>query len=227
MDILILAILAVFIFYKLKSQLGEVDKTNIDKKKLNTVATQENQDNTQINSEESKKYVNYKQIEDIRVANIDLEVLKFLDEVQKKELDLILEKSQMKLDFFIDASKKSFEIVIDAFSNAKIESLKELLSERLYNSFVENIEKREQENHKLISNLISFDEVYIKDCQYNNDEGSIIKVQFLTKQINYVTDKDNQIINGDRNLISQIEDNWTFKKFGSGNSNKWLVVSTI
>jgi predicted lipid-binding transport protein (Tim44 family) len=57
------------------------------------------------------------------------------------------------------------------------------------------------------------------------DTASIV-VKFVSKQINYVVDKDGNIITGRKDEISEVTDIWTFKRDVTSANPNWLISAT-
>ena len=51
-------------------------------------------------------------------------------------------------------------------------------------------------------------------------------VKIISKQINYISDKEQKIIEGKKDEISEIIDVWTFKKDVKSPNPNWLVSAT-
>ena len=113
----------------------------------------------------------------------------------------------------------AFEMVINAFAKDDLETLKILLSEKIYQGFELAINNRKNLEQKLNTNLISIDKSEIISAILVDNYASII-VKFYSQQINYITDKDGKIIEGKKDEIAKINDIWTFKKdINSNNPN--------
>jgi predicted lipid-binding transport protein (Tim44 family) len=56
--------------------------------------------------------------------------------------------------------------------------------------------------------------------------SSLLKCSITSKQINYVSDKEQKIIEGKKDEISEINDIWTFKKDIKSPNPNWLVSAT-
>jgi len=57
------------------------------------------------------------------------------------------------------------------------------------------------------------------------NQASIV-VKIISKQINYISDKEQKIIEGKKDEISEITDLWTFKKDVKSSNPNWLVSAT-
>jgi len=57
------------------------------------------------------------------------------------------------------------------------------------------------------------------------NQASIV-VKIISKQINYIADKEQKIIEGTKEEIAEITDIWTFKKDVKSPNPNWLVSAT-
>ena len=137
----------------------------------------------------------------------------------------IFEVCNVNYEFFINGAKMAFEMVINAFSKDDVETLKNLLSEKILQGFSLAIEDRKTKELKLTTNLISIDKAEILSAMLIDNQASIV-VKITSKQINYVADKEQKIIEGTKDEISEINDIWTFKKDVKSPNPNWLVSAT-
>ena len=119
----------------------------------------------------------------------------------------------------------AFEMIINAFSKDDSETLKNLLSEKIFQGFNLAIEERKTNEKKLTTNLISIDKVEILSAMLIENQASIV-VKIISKQINYISDKEQVIIEGKKDEISEITDLWTFKKDIKSSNPNWFVSAT-
>lgn len=127
-------------------------------------------------------------------------------------------------DDFCIAAKIGFNSVVEAFSKGDKAMLKRLLSKKLYDVFCAEIDKREQQNQKMDFSLIGFDSTKIL-LKNDTKKPTLIKVEFITEQMNVLRDKDDVVIEGDAVQLSKVRDVWTFKK-ENGINSKWTICAT-
>lgn len=222
-DILILAIIACVILFKLKNQLGNVDDSEREavKKKMQSKMREiqkEIMNQTEaVVKKASEEYEKSEAVKNQLTAN--------LDDLSKKQLDKILKKSNMTLDFFISGAKSAFEMTLKAFSQNDLKTLKQLLSEKIYSSFEKSIQHRQNLGQKLVTNLISIKNVEVAKVDLAGDEATI-KLNFSSKQINYIQDANDNFIEGSKDEISELQDVWTFKRNLSSQNPNWIIFST-
>ena len=143
------------------------------------------------------------------------------------ELDATL--SQIKgfnKDRFLNSAKKAFELIVEAFAKADIATLEMLIHPKLYKKFQEVINQRQADGITAETDFIGFDNVEITSAKISKNDVAKISVKFASEQINLLRDKEGKIIEGDENFIQNITDVWTFERPLSSSSPNWLLVST-
>jgi predicted lipid-binding transport protein (Tim44 family) len=58
------------------------------------------------------------------------------------------------------------------------------------------------------------------------ENTAVVVISFVSKQINYITDKDSKIIEGRKDEIRELNDVWTFKKDINATNKNWVISST-
>jgi predicted lipid-binding transport protein (Tim44 family) len=216
---LFFAALTFIIFLKLGSQLGKVDEeeksqieAKIAKKRAEIAAIQNQviERITEISSEQSKA---------------EEELLKDLGSAIKKNLLEIFQRCNISTSFFLNGAKSSFEMVLKAFASSDLETLKMLLSENIYKGFESSIEARKTKEQTLITNLILVEKTEIIAANLSEKIASVV-VKFSSKQINYILNKDNVVIEGKKDEINHLIDIWTFKKDISSPNPNWAISNT-
>ena len=128
-------------------------------------------------------------------------------------------------DGFLNGAAKVFEIVLNAFHQGNMENTRGLLSKKLYDAFNQAIRKREDEHQTSEVEFICFDKKEIKNVRFLKNSVRIM-VEFVTQQINILRGADGKVITGDENFIQKITDVWTFERALHAKENNWILVST-
>jgi len=221
MDILFFAAIALFIFFKLREQLGKIsdeEKSKIAEKiKANQAKIIEIQKQLEASSLQASEQNKPSPISD-----------KILNDTQaslRPQLIEIFQKCNISAEFFINGAKSAFEMIIKAFAAKDLETLKFLLSEKIYTGFESEIIKRNSLEKNLQSSIISIDKTEIISASIV-DNNALITVKIFSRQINYFTDKNDAIIEGRKDEIIELTDIWTFKKDLSSQNPNWNVSTT-
>lgn len=125
---------------------------------------------------------------------------------------------------FLMGAKMAFNAVVEAFSYGNKEALKPLLSQKVYEAFVADIEKRQKNGQKMEFSLIAIDSSKV----LQKSDGQLptkVTVEFVSEQMNVLKDKEGTVLEGDPILITKVLDIWTFEKEPKGRSN-WVVTAT-
>ena len=161
-DIIIFAVIAAFIVYRLRSVLGKRTgfQKNINQQEFTKEETKQTQKNPpQLKDNEQKLEVVYK-----AVTSFD-----------HKE--------------FLEGAKRAFEIIITSFNKGDKNTLKNLVSKDVYSAFEQAIDANSNnpssqfysliiesvEDAKVENNIISISINFISEQMLNDDEGKIIK----------------------------------------------------
>jgi predicted lipid-binding transport protein (Tim44 family) len=226
MDLILLAALAFFIFYKLSKNLGRIDEE--EKKHIEDKLTQMRamQEQVVAQMKQQEKISQEKLVGQSSTNNkIEQEILSSLDESVRQNLLPILESCKMSAEFFVSGAKSAFEMVIKAFAAGDFEVLKTLLSDNIFSGFEAAINQRKAEEKTIVTNLISINEAKIISAS-TLENTALITIKFTSKQINYITDKEGKIIVGRKDEITEVNDIWTFKRELNSPNPNWLVSAT-
>jgi len=224
MDILFFAALAFYIFVKLNKNFGKIDEN--EKKQIQEKIAQRRQEIIEIQKQAAESQPVMKVVNPIDVAaQRDEKITANLDEKTKEVLENILQKTKMTADFFLNGAKSSFEMILKAFSEGDLNTLKFLLSQKIYEGFENVINQRNSLEQSLTTNLIAIEKAEIISANLSENIASIA-LKITSKQINYIADKSGNILEGKKDEIAQITDVWTFTKDIIISDPKWVLSVT-
>ena len=223
MDIIFFAAVAFFVFLKLNKSLGKIDEE--EKKQIEEKIAKKRAEILAIKNQISQQF------QGLDVQNFgsnnqaDQQIISSLSDSTKQNFLNILSQCKISASFFVNGAKSAFEIIIKAFAEADFETLKFLLSEKIFSGFENSIKQRQLLGQSLTTNIISINKAEIIAANIFENNASIT-MKFITSQINYVVDRNSQIIEGAKDQINEITDIWTFKKDVNSPSPNWIVCST-
>ena len=184
-DLIVFAGIAIFLIYRLRSVLGK--RTGYQKRE--TSNKQEIKEQTKVEKE-----------------------IPYLKESEEK-LSLAY-KTLADFDHkkFLEGAKFAFETIINAFNSGDKKTLKKLLTNKVYNSFVNSIEvsdnKPDYQFYSLVVNGV-------EDVSIDKD------MIFITLKITSEQFKENN-----EDMIIKKQDIWTFEKNIKSASPQWFLSST-
>ena len=200
-DIIIFAIIAIFLVYRLKSILGQNsdgnkqnNKINIDKKNFTNVVKLGNR----------QPDVNNKKISKDSIYSED-------PTFNEKE--------------FLKGAQNFFEMVIDSFVKGDLKNVEMYIDNKLNKNFQLVIDERLQEKEILDINIIKMISIKIKDVKKLKNFLRV-SVLFETEQIKVLKDKKGEVIDGDQKKSILVKDLWTFEKKIPSEDLNWILVET-
>tara|TARA_Y100001934_G_C11940469_1_gene580026 strand:- start:45 stop:683 length:639 start_codon:yes stop_codon:yes gene_type:complete len=200
LDIIILGLLALFLGFRLKNLLGDRSGYGEDLNNLETYNEKKPDNNNVIDLNKKK------------ISGEGLEVLK------KAEPNFSEEE-------FLNGSKQAFKIIIEAFVESDIEKLKPLIDYELLKSFTKSISEREARQEKQFVDIISIINLDIIKVSLNDNIASI-SIKIESEQIKYTIDKNDNIIDGNREVSEKIKDKWVLERDISSDNPNWKLVET-
>ena len=200
LDIIILGLLALFLGFRLKNLLGDRSGYGEDVNNLETYNEKKSDNNNVINLNKKK------------ISGEGLEVLKKGDPNFSEEE-------------FITGAKQAFKIIIEAFVDSDVEKLKPLIDYELLKSFTKSISEREARQEKQFVDIISIIKLDIVNISLNDNVASI-SIKIESEQIKYTIDKNDKIIDGNKDVSEIIKDKWVLERDISSNDPNWKLVET-
>ena len=200
LDIIILGLLALFLGFRLKNLLGDRSGYGEDVNNLETYNEKKPDNNNVINLDKKK------------ISGEGLEVLKKSDPNFSEE------------EFLIGA-KQAFKIIIEAFVDSDVEKLKPLIDYELLKSFTKSISEREARQEKQFVDIISINKLDIINISLNDNVASI-SIKIESEQIKYTIGKNDQILDGNKEVSEIIKDKWVLERDISSNNPNWKLVET-
>ena len=199
-DIIIFAIIAIFLVYRLKSILGQNSDGNEQNSKIDI---------------QKKDFSNVVKIGNKKL-NKDLETYK--DEISS--IDPTFNENE-----FLKGAQNFFEMVIDCFVKGDLKDLLNFIDGKLIKSFQSVIDERLEEQESLKIDIVKINSIQIKDVKKLKNFLRL-SVLFETEQIKVLKDKKGKIIDGDQNNSILVKDLWTFEKKIQSKDLNWKLVET-
>jgi len=229
-SILILAVVAAVIFFRLRSVLGTrtgyEDKPNRDPFK-------ENQEQARDGEPESKAPES--KGDDSVIAMPDRNKTGQADAamsegasggpIDQALTQIALADSSFDKEEFLVGARTAFEMVITAFAKGDQKALRPLLARDVFEDFSGAIKERETNKETLETTFVGIRSAEITDAEMR-DRTASVSVTFVSEQINVLKDAEGRILDGDPNAVSTITDVWTFARNTKSRDPNWTLVAT-
>ncbi|WP_193184971.1 Tim44/TimA family putative adaptor protein [Nisaea sediminum] len=210
-DIILFALLAGFLFFRLRNVLGK--RTGHEERHTDPFSPA---------PERSAKSDNVIQLPDRErdersAAQDDAELS---DLMRVKMADPAFDEIE-----FLKGARTAFEWIVEAFAKGDLDGLRPLLGDDLMGAFAGAVEAREQAGETQETTISSFRSALINDVKLT---GSIarVTVEFITDQVKVTRGTDGSVVDGDPDRIETVTDLWTFERDISARDPNWHLVAT-
>jgi predicted lipid-binding transport protein (Tim44 family) len=126
---------------------------------------------------------------------------------------------------FLSGARSAYEMIVLAFANGDRRSLKDLLSGEVYDSFEAVIKDREKHEQKTETRFVSIDKAELVSAEAR-DRAAQLTVRFVSQMISVTRDKTGAIVDGNPDKVADITDVWTFARDTSSRDPNWKLVGT-
>ena len=151
-----------------------------------------------------------------------MEVLKDIENNEAIKAGNVDEEAKKQ---FLKGADVAYEQIITSFAEGDKKSLKGLLGKGLFNDFSEVIDDRKKKELKYETTFIGLKSSKILEFKKIENVYKIT-VNFVSEIITCVKDKNNQIIEGNPDVIKTVYDIWKFSKNMWSQDPTWYLVET-
>jgi predicted lipid-binding transport protein (Tim44 family) len=141
-------------------------------------------------------------------------------------LDAIVDKdSAFDPRHFLSGARSAYEMIVLAFANGDRRALRDLLAADVYESFDAAIKEREKAEQKIETRFVSIDKAELVGAE-QRDRTAQLTVRFVSQMISVTRDKAGVIVDGNADKVADITDIWTFARDTTSRDPNWKLVGT-
>ncbi len=126
---------------------------------------------------------------------------------------------------FITGARTAYEMIVTAFAEGDRRQLRSLLSREVYDGFDTVISEREARGETAETRFVSIDSSAISGAEVRGRTAQIT-VRFVSKLISVTRDRGGAVIEGSAEKVTDVTDVWTFARDVSSRDPNWKVVAT-
>ena len=146
-------------------------------------------------------------------------------EIEEDSLDIRKIKEYYKTfneQTFLKTVNSVFTSVFDAYAKCDKDTLKELLSPKLYSAFQMAIDDRLSKKETLSGSVERIISSSIDSVKVD-DNKIFVDVRFSSEQSSVLKDVSGKVIEGDPDFISTVQEVWTFVRPTDSTSKRWYL----
>jgi predicted lipid-binding transport protein (Tim44 family) len=126
---------------------------------------------------------------------------------------------------FLAGARQAYEMVVTAFAEGDQRALKNLLSREVYEGFEAAIRDREGRGETVETRFVSIDKAEIVSAELRGRTAQVT-VRFVSQLISVTRDRSGAVIEGAPDKVTEVTDVWTFARDVSSRDPNWKLVAT-
>jgi predicted lipid-binding transport protein (Tim44 family) len=126
---------------------------------------------------------------------------------------------------FITGARAAYEMIVTSFAEGDRRQLKNLLSKEVFDGFDAAITEREGRGETAETRFVSIDASTITAAEMRNRTEQVT-VRFVSKLVSSTRDRSGAVVDGNADKVTDVTDVWTFAREISSRDPNWKVVAT-
>lgn len=126
---------------------------------------------------------------------------------------------------FIGGARAAYEMIVGAFAAGDRKTLKPLLAKEVFDGFSAAIAERESRGETVESRFVAIDKAELTEVEVVGKTAQLT-VRFVSQIISATRDKTGAVIDGSPTEIADLVDVWTFARELNARDPNWRLIST-
>lgn len=126
---------------------------------------------------------------------------------------------------FISGAKVAYEMIVTAFAKGERDTLKPLLAPHVFESFAAVIKDREAAGQVIDQTFIGISKAELQGGSLQGTKARL-SVRFVSELTSCTKDRDGKVIEGDPVTIRKVTDLWSFERDVKVSDPNWRLVAT-
>jgi predicted lipid-binding transport protein (Tim44 family) len=126
---------------------------------------------------------------------------------------------------FITGARSAYEMIVTAYAQGDRRALKNLLAKDVFDGFDSVIREREQRGETAEARFVSIDAADIIGAEQRGGTAQIT-MRFVSQLVSVTRDKTGNVVDGNAEKVSDVTDVWTFARDVNSRDPNWKLVAT-
>jgi len=141
-------------------------------------------------------------------------------------LDAIaLDDNSFDAKAFLTGARAAYEMIVTAYAGGDRRQLKNLLGREVYDGFDAAITEREKRGETVETRFVSIDSADIVGAEQRGKTAQVT-VRFVSQLVSVTRDKAGAVIDGNPDKVTDVTDVWTFARDITSRDPNWKLVAT-
>jgi predicted lipid-binding transport protein (Tim44 family) len=126
---------------------------------------------------------------------------------------------------FLGGARAAYEMIVTAYAEGDRRALKNLLARDVFDGFDAVIKERETRGESVETRFVSIDSTDIIGAELRGRTAQVT-VRFVSQLVSVTRDKNGTVIEGNPDKVTDVTDVWTFARDVSSRDPNWKLVAT-
>jgi predicted lipid-binding transport protein (Tim44 family) len=126
---------------------------------------------------------------------------------------------------FVGGARAAYEMIVTAFAEGDRRALKNLLSREVYEGFEGAIRDRESKGEKAETRFVSIDKSDVIGAELRGRTAHVT-LRFVSQLISVTRDRNGTVVEGSPEKVTDVTDVWTFARDVTSRDPNWKLVAT-
>ncbi|MEZ7812535.1 MAG: putative lipid-binding transport protein (Tim44 family) [Paracoccaceae bacterium] len=128
---------------------------------------------------------------------------------------------------FLQGARSAYEMILMAFENGDVEPIKSFLAEDVYESFSQAVVARKAQGLTVNTSFMGIRELAVQEAVFHpTNKEAEISVRFVSELKSFVRNAAGDIVEGSESEIKRQRDVWTFARITGAQDPNWRLVAT-
>ncbi len=126
---------------------------------------------------------------------------------------------------FAEGAKGAYEMIVDAFAAGNRDALRPLLSDQVFDNFVGAMDEREDQGHSLETKIVAISAAEIVEAELKGKVAEVT-VKFVSEMVSVSRDEDGEMLPDQPVGTREVTDIWTFARDTRNRDPNWQLIET-
>jgi predicted lipid-binding transport protein (Tim44 family) len=126
---------------------------------------------------------------------------------------------------FLQGAKAAFGMIVTAFAQGDTPTLRPLLSDDVYDNFAAAIRSRQAAGESLETRVVDIRDADLIEARMEG-RTAFVTIKFISEQINVTRNSAGAVIDGDPDQPLEVVDIWTFARNTRSRNPNWTLIET-
>ena len=122
----------------------------------------------------------------------------------------------------MSGARQAYEMIVLAFAKGDKETLKPLLSDKVFSAYSAAIDARDSAGQTLVTEIERLKSATFAEASLN-DIRAKVKVAFSAEIASELRDPDGQAVEGDLSLLKSVDEVWSFERDVTSENPNWRL----